>query len=161
MGKLEDALWDADAALRKLEPKQGRVARRNARTRMLTALRKARAALDDEFPVIRKPVTRRRKPKRGRKLQGKLEIEEGRMQKLLLAGVNPNHFDQAPRRPPKRKKSGSVTTYPTVWWAPRWMVRALQYRVDPSEIATAVRSQKKRRAIQALVRLSSMGRGLR
>lgn len=158
MGKLEDALWDADAALRKLEPEQSRIKRRNARTKMLAALRKARAALDEEFPGIRKPVTRRRKPKRRRKLQGKAEIRESEMQTLLLAGVSANNFDRAPRQPAKR---GGVTTSPTVWWAPHWMVRALRHDISADEITNAVRSQKKRRAIKALIRLRSMkGLGL-
>jgi hypothetical protein len=146
MSKLEDALWDADTALKKLKPEQGRIARKNARQRMLKALRKARVALDEEFPHERKPITSRKKPNPRRAVRGKTPISQGAHRQLLAAGVSPSQFIE-------RGKPGATAHK---IYAPKWMARAAKARLPASTIATAVRSQKVRRRIMATLRLKGI-----
>jgi len=153
VSRLEDALWDADAALRRLKPEQGRIARRNARQAMLKALRKARQALDTEFPGIPKENRARRKNRSMKqRLRGKSRIGLNEMIALLKAGVGSRQFitmtdsDQTMR-------GGVVSLH----YAPSWMVRALNAKLAPKLVAEAVRSQKKRRQINATLRLSGRG----
>lgn len=47
-------------ALRRLDPSQGRIARRGARSAVSDALRRLRQAVEDGYPVERRPPARRR-----------------------------------------------------------------------------------------------------
>lgn len=147
MSKLEDALWDTDGALKKLKSEQGRIARKNARERMLKALRKARTALDEEYPLTRKTVRRRRKNKTPAQLRrGKHGITLTEANTLLLAGVSDRYVFKLPVRPGSNIK----------FWAPWWMARALRAGIPAKNIAAAVRSPKLRKRIMATLRLKGV-----
>lgn len=151
MSKLEDALWEADAALKRLKPEQGRVARRNARQLMLKALRKARAALDAEFPNVPKERRTRRKSRSlKQRLRGMSRIGMSQMINLVGAGVGNAQFHVI------TDSAGKGATE-SLCYAPSWMVRALRAGIHEKLIAEAVRSQKKRRQINATLRLSGRG----
>lgn len=138
--KLDDAIRDLEVARKRLVDEQGRIARRNARRAVMAALKKARAALDTEYPAERKPVAKRKKPNPRRKYRGKVEIEPIDVRELLLSGVKPSAFTRA--------HPGGTRIY-----APSWMVRAMRAGIDPKLIAKAVRSQKVRKQIDGLIRL--------
>jgi hypothetical protein len=177
MSRLENALWEADAAFHRLEPEQGRVARRNARQAMLKALRKARMALDAEFPQERKTVKRRRKNRSvDAQLVGFAVISDEGFRSLSLAGVKKTQFRSAPsplaissykrklsankrcERRGERKIYQNLSEPPQVIWAPIWMINALRIGVAPADIAKAVRSKTKRASIETFVRLRGVTR---
>lgn len=62
--RADDPLRDLTKAVRRLDPEQGMVARRNARADVLGELKRLREFVDKEYPAIRK-TSGRRKPKRG------------------------------------------------------------------------------------------------
>jgi hypothetical protein len=152
VSKLEDALWEADAALKRCKPDQGRVARSNGRKLMLRALHKARAALDAEFPVIPKTKRPRRTRTVRQRLRGKTKLGPNSTLKLVRAGVSPSQFLTLGSEDLGDPPGESIT------YAPSWMVRALRADLPPKLIAEAVRSQKKRRQINATLRLSGRGK---
>ena len=145
MSKLEDALWDADAALKKLKPQQGCIARRNAREVMLKALRKTRAALDEEYPITRRTVRRRRKNRTpGQQQKGKLVLSNLDALLLLQAGISSRYIIELPQGRGK------------AFWAPWWMARALGTDIPVKSIAAAVRDLKQRRRIMATLWLKGV-----
>jgi len=154
VSKLEDALWEADAALKRCKPEQGRVARNNARRAMLRSLRKARTALDAEFPVI--PKTRKRPVRRSvkQRLRGKSRVGLKEMMGLVKLGVAASGFLTIGDSVGGNSSGTTVNLH----YAPSWMVRALNAKLPPKLIADAVRSQKKRRQINAMLRLSGRGK---
>lgn len=141
--KVDDAIDKLNAAYKRLAPEQGRIARRNARRAYLDALRSLRKALDDEFPAIRKPVTNRKKPDPRRAVRGKDVIPQWMHRELLAAGVRPAQFVE-------RGRAGETSHR---IYAPRWMHQAARAGIAPQLIAQAVRSQKIRKRIDAMVRL--------
>lgn len=149
---LDEAIAKALKARKRLREDQGRIARRNARAATLTALRQVRAALDEQYPVIRKENVKRRKPRSlNQRKKGMLRINSKTMIDLLKAGVGQQQFLSI---------TSDGTTFPTepVYYAPAWMVRALNAKIDIRLVADAVRSQKKRRQINAMLRLSGRGK---
>lgn len=149
--KVDDAIAKLLKAKKRLEPEQGRIARRNARTATLAALAAVRKALDEEFPAIAKPrriavsmskeaVQRRAK----RKLYGYVKIELPTVLRLHECGV------KTVRRPsataPKAMSEGAH-------YGPRWAVDALRAKVEPAQIKKAIRSPKERKKIEAYIRL--------
>lgn len=158
MNRLEDALWDADAAFGRLKPEQGRTARRNAREAMLKALRKARKTLDEEFPLERKSPKRRRR--RGHPLDDFAEVGVKDAQRLLMAGVSRTQLRQRPRQTDINsalRNGRSTKTLHKVHWAPKWMVCALDAKIDIRTIVKAIRSQPTRQRIETLIRLGRTG----
>ena len=152
--RLEDALWDADTAFKRLKPEQGRLARRNARDAMLKALRKARKTLDEEFPLERKPVKRRKRRKHP--LDDFAEIRNSDMQRLLLAGIRRTQFKHRSRQSDISfaiRKGRDPKQLDKFYWAPKWIVRALDVNIDIRTIVKAVRSQSARKRIDTLIRL--------
>jgi hypothetical protein len=57
---LEEAHRKLHKAMKRLQPDQGKIARRNARATVLAAMRTLRSALDDTYPAIRSGVKRTR-----------------------------------------------------------------------------------------------------
>lgn len=146
MTKLEAALWEADAALKKLQPEQGRVARRNARQAMLKALRKAREALDEQYPVKRKPIRRRRKTRTPHELKkDKLVVTATEAARLLKAGVTTGHVIDLPG-----------VRGATAWYATWWIARAHRAGMPLKTIVAAMRSQATRKGIQATLKLKGV-----
>jgi hypothetical protein len=141
--KIDAAIDKLNAAYKRLEEPQGRIARRNARQAFLNALRALRKGLDDEFPAMRKMVTSRKKHDPKRVLQGKERTSPGVHHQLLAAGVSPSQFVE-------RSEAGKLDHRV---YAPKWMVNAMKLKVDPKMIAGAVRSRKLRERIEVLVRL--------
>jgi hypothetical protein len=139
--KIDNAIDKLNAAYKRLEEPQGRIARKNARDAFLYALKALRKGLDDEYPLERKKVTRRRKPNPRRAVNGKIQITTNQHRRLLASGVSPGAFVE-------RGKGASATV-----WAPRWMKRAYEAGIDHKHIKEAVRSQPKRRRMMAIVRL--------
>jgi hypothetical protein len=144
--KIDHAIARLIKASKKLHEEQGRIARRNARKEYLEAVRHARKAVDQEYPVIRKPVTKRRKKDPRRAVKGKARISQQIHRQLLSAGINPSQFVE-------RGKAGETSH---VIYAPRWMERAWRAEVGLDIIAKAVRSMKLRRRIDGIVRLKGV-----
>lgn len=156
--KLEDALWDADAAFKRLKPEQGPLGRRNARKAMLKALLKARKALDKEFPLEHK--TRKRRRKKGL-LNGYSHIKRSDMYKLFDVGVRHTQFKHLPRPSDVRaaqRNGEDKRSLVKIFWAPNWMTHAINADIDIRTIAKAVRSQLSRKRIDTLIRLGRTGK---
>lgn len=141
--KIDDGIDKLNAAMNRLDAEQGRIARRNARRAFLYALQCLRKGLDEEYPNIPKEVVKRRKPNPNRAVKKKRTISQQGHRQLMAAGVSPSQFVE-------RGKAGDTTHK---IYAPGWMVAAYYSDVDPRTIAKAVRSQKQRRRILALIRL--------
>jgi len=160
--KLEDALWDADAAFKRLKFEQGAIARRNAREAMMKALRKARKALDDEYPLQRRVAKKKRKRSKD---DGRVRVSTIILADLLRAGVNRSHFRRRPsawsvdfeakeRAKALKKGRGREDKEPPVQdWAPGWMVRALTTGFDAKAVSKAVSDRKLRHKIATVVAL--------
>lgn len=144
--KIDDGIDKLNAAYKRLEEPQGRIARRNARKAFIYALKCLRQGLEDEYPLERKKVTRRRKADPERAVKGKVIIGIAAHRALLKAGVSPSQFVE------RGKKKGRRTG-PVVIYAPEWMDRAFTAGIDHKLIKEAVRSQPKRRRINAMIRL--------
>jgi hypothetical protein len=135
--------------LKGLEAEQGRIARRNARKKVLTALRTLRATLDDRYPVIRESAAQRRKGLRSKKLgpKGRASLISRR---LRAAGYEPINkgiwtveqlaFEKIPI---KRGPQGGA-------WAPVWAV----FAKGSTELIAAKRDRELRLFIDARARLS-------
>jgi hypothetical protein len=148
--KVDDAIAKLLKARKRLKAEQGRIARRNARRAYLAAVRSVRQAVDDEYPVMRKPVTRRRKPNPKRAVRGKSIITREMHRQLLAAGVSPSQFVERGLKLDDSK----ITVF-----APTWMLRAYHAGVDLKLIAEGVRSRKVRNRIRAIVRLGRVRMG--
>lgn len=85
--KLAERMAELTAALKRLEPETplGAVARRNARTRVLAALRAVRHYVDEYHPSERKPPQRRRKVRPPS--HAALHVQHPFVSKLSSAGV--------------------------------------------------------------------------
>lgn len=138
--QIDKAIDKLNAAYKRLDEPQGRIARRNARNAFMVALKALRRGLEDEYPLQRKPITRRRKPDPVRTVRGKEKIGPNAHRELLASGISPGTFTV-------RGKDGDVV------YAPTWMKRAYERGVDRKLIRQAVRSQPKRRRILAMLRL--------
>lgn len=145
--KIDDAIDKLNAAYKRLEHDQGRIARRNARRAYLYALKCLRKGLDDEFPHIRKPVTNRKAPDPKRAVRGKQIISQQGHRQLLAAGVSPSQFVE-------RGKAGETSHK---IYGPSWMVQAWYADMDAKTIAEAVKSRRVRRRLLALLRLGLKG----
>jgi len=143
--RIDDAIDKLNRAYKRLEEPQGRLARKNARNAFLYALQCLRKGLDDEYPLERKPVARRRKPDPQRATRGKALISPATHRKLLAAGISPGAFTVRGATPGPR---GGEAIF-----APEWMKRARSAGIDVKLIKEAVRSMPKRRRIQAMLRL--------
>lgn len=141
--KIDDGIDKLNAAMKRLDAEQGRIARRNARRAFLYALQCLRKGLDEEYPNIAKEVVNRRKPDPKRAVRRKMSISQQAHRQLMAAGVSPSQFVE-------RGKAGETTHK---IYAPHWMGDAFYADIDPRTIAKAVRSQKQRRRILALLRL--------
>jgi len=142
--KIDNAIDKLNAAYRRLEEPQGRIARRNARKAFLYALQCLRKGLDDEYPLERKSVRVRRKPRKGlNRVSGMTVVSEQEHHDLLRNGVSPSYFTTI-RVPPNAREE----TY-----MPLWMRHARNAGFDWRTIARAVKSRKTRRRIAATVRL--------
>lgn len=110
-----------------------KIARRNARKRVLGQLRRIRAAVDQQWPAIVEPArrntltTHRGKLKRAER-RGLVRVTEGRAGEFALLGVR-------------------VTQYAGCMWVPQWAVKIQDYR--PEKLAAAVKMPKLRNAILA------------
>lgn len=145
--KVDDAIAKLLKAKKRLEPEQGRIARRNARTATLAALTAVRKALDEEFPAIRKErrvtvamsqeaVARRRKRRVATEF---LKVSAADAAALQGAGVKatlPAGCDPA-----------------TGWLVPKWAGIAYRRGVGTKQIKKAIRSPKERKKIEAYIRL--------
>lgn len=148
--KLSAAMRDVERALRKLDSDQGRVARANARKRVLAQLRKLRGVVDAEYPAIPKagraaplsqdPVkVKARKTRRRRDAYRKLaeadfvEVTTEMAAKLATERVR---LRKGPR--------GEV-------FAPKWAVYAIEH--CPSRIRKALKSSDERQVLAGLARL--------
>lgn len=141
--KIDDAIDKLNAAYKRLEHDQGRIARRNARRAYLYALRCLRKGLDDEYPHIRKPITKRKKADPRRAVRNKEVISQQGHRQLLAAGVSPSQFVER----------GNAGERGHRIYAPRWMVHAWYANIGPDLIAQGVKSRKIRRRITTLLRL--------
>jgi hypothetical protein len=136
---LDDAIDRLLKARKRLKDDQGRIARRNARQNALRALRQARAALDVEYPSIAKPRRKARKAKpRGARLRNMSRLGTGQALRLIEAGMSRNQFE-------------FIDTKDV--YAATWITRAMRAKIGVKLIVEAVRSQKKRRQINATLRL--------
>lgn len=147
-------------ALKTLQPTQGPLARRNARTRVVDALRAVRQALDKEYPApARKanPYRKVRTPLQRRKAlieEGFYMVKGHVLAKLAEAGVavrtTPSHKD------PSQASSGSYlgTGYiPPATWAPGWACYWYEHG-GQSKVYEAKKSLAMIKAAKAAIRLS-------
>jgi len=109
-GKARDKLR---AALKRLDPDQGLVGRRNARKAVTAALRSVRAAVDAEYPAMRKAPTRIGKLQPGHKVNrlrksGYVLVAAHVYKPLKKAGL--------PTRPNPREGQGGL-------YVPKWAVK--------------------------------------
>lgn len=142
--KIDNAIDKLNAAYRRLDEPQGRIARRNARKAFMDALRALRKGLDDEYSLEKKPVRQRRKRRVGlKRVEGLVEVNGITRLKLLAHRVAPSYFKtiQVPPNGGKR------------YYTQPWVRRALDAGFSHETIAKAVRSQKVRRQIAASIRL--------
>ncbi len=140
------------AALKTLVEPQGPLARRNARTRVVDALRGVRQALDKEYPApARKRVVNRRgkltiKAKRKQLIDDGFVVAKGAtLAKLAEVGVT------------VRYTKGGASSAATGWyegaaWVPGWAAYWLQYG-GISKVAEARKSMKLIKAAKAAMRL--------
>ena len=94
---VDDPLAGLRAAMKRLSPEQGTVARRNARADVLSEARKLRAFVDREYPAISKTTTRRRKRRTGKQIDADLRragwraASDTRVALFAAAGVPVKH----------------------------------------------------------------------
>lgn len=145
--KIDDAIAKLLKAKKRLEPEQGRIARRNARAATLAALAAVRKALDEEFPAIRKErrvavsMAKEAIQRRAKKKLSKLSrVELPTVLRLHECGV----------RTVTRKGFAPNETW---HYGPSWAVNALRAKVEPAQIKKAIRSPKERKKIEAYIRL--------
>lgn len=141
---LDDAIKKLLSARRRLQPEQGRIARRNARHAVLCALHVIRHVLDEEYPHQRKLVAERAVRNPTHWLRGFRQITPVQSHQLLLAGLPASQMRTA--------KNG-----PFGYYAREWIARALFAKVDYKHIVEAFRDLKKRKALDAMNRLRGPG----
>lgn len=143
-----------DAAVKRLDPEQGRVARRNARHAALRALREMRAALDAEFPVIRK-TGKRHKPVSREKRAAKLR-SRGWLPASKFGREQRGWYDRLPRR---------AVHGPTIrrarWFRVRWFPRWLLACKSMADVERAHRSLSTQRELDALALVTLAQPGVR
>lgn len=148
--KTAKALDELCAAARKLSPDQGVVARRNARAKVLAALRKVRQQLDAEYPALRtKGASHRPKLTPGRKTT--------RLHKRgYQAGWRGDNTDMAARRVGIRVEHDPGNEGGNTRWYPTWLydlVRAGFLDADFRRAHKSVSARKKLHA-EAMLRLT-------
>lgn len=142
---LDDAIDRIVRARKRLNDTQQRVGRRNGRAALLKALREARQVVDQEYPPIpkKRPGTRRRRRSRlsaDAHSRGKRTVSTAQMGRLLNAGVAKSRF----------RIDGNT------WiWTDAWIRRALDARVSARTIAEACRSPRRRKRLDAALRLGA------
>ncbi len=145
------------AAIKTLQTNQGSLARRNARTRVVDALRNVRQALDKEYPAPpRRVVTRRSKlsvrEKRKQLITDGFVIAKGTtLAKLAEAGVAVRYTKGGSRTTSGTGSSNSW--FESAAWVPGWAAYYLQYG-GISKVAEARRSMTLIKAARAAMRLS-------
>jgi hypothetical protein len=151
---LTDALDDLRAAARKLSPLNGRIARNHARSRVMREIRKVRAVLDAEFPVI--PSTR--------PANRKVRTPEARMRALKHDGWvmvgHPDILANLARAGVKlrvvryRVSKVGVSTETTATFMPRWCLACKTWE----EMFKGRKNLATRRAFDADVILRGLAR---
>lgn len=149
---LTDAIRDVERAARTLAPEQGRIARRNARRRILSALARVRRALDTEAPAIRAAPSKRRANRTIHERMRDLERDGWQelgpndatvLARCAVAGIKPRVFDVPVSKGVTRPRS----------FLPAWAVQIAQKIVDPSKLLEARRSATVRAGLLALLTL--------
>lgn len=147
---LDDAMKKLTQARKRLEAEQGRIARRNARTAVMAALRSVRAALDEEYPAVRKERKVRVKMtgeaierRRRRKLARMRPIDTQTAAEFALHKIPVEVVHQ-------KTKHGQPLS--SSWYVDAWVLRARRV-ADIKLVAEAVRSPKARKKIEAMLRL--------
>lgn len=142
----DDQLSRVRHELRRLERTPGTpMARRNARRRVLTAMRSLRAALDTEYPpIVDRTGVKRLKTPEGRiarlKRAGWREVDYTRAQQFALEGI----------RPKKIRIEDGVNSY-NKYFLPLW---AVAIGVVPARLREAKKSRKVRDAAITVMALS-------
>lgn len=143
--RLDRAATKLTKALGRLNDDQGRVARGNARTAALAALRDLRAALDADYPVIPKSSPKRRKPRpiTAEKLRkaGYIPLREQTFSAAVLASEAGIRLRFLPRRVSNPQP-----------WCPAW-VRGATSITELREAARGPGSRAARKRLEALARL--------
>jgi hypothetical protein len=143
--KLDDAVAKVARARKRLEDDQGRIARKNARAAVKTAVASVLRAMDREYPLIRKervvraamtPLAKKRRERRRRMEYAMVVAADAA--RLAACGVRVTQPDPGGE-----------------WRVPRWAYEAMRGGVADREIRAAVHSQSVRRRIFALLRLRS------
>jgi hypothetical protein len=146
--KLDDAIAEVARARKRLEPEQGRIARKNARQAVKLAIGTVLRAMDREYPLVRKerkirvamtPLAKKRRETAKRVRMMIISPEEAL--KLAAVGIKIGSEDHGHHGPK-----------PAV---PSWIGRALETGVAPAEIKRGIRSRSIRARIEAMTRLRS------
>lgn len=139
-------------AIKTLQEPQGALARRNARTRVVDALRSVRQAMDKEYPAPPRKVNPYRKvrtPLQRRKAlidEGYFIVKGFVLSKLAEAGV-------AVRTTPSHKVPGDSSQYiPPATWAPGWAAYWYEHG-GQSKVLEAKKSLAMIKAAKAAIRL--------
>lgn len=151
---LSDAIREIERAARTLAPEQGRIARRNARGRVLRALKAARGAMDRAFPAIRPEGRKRRAPRspseqiRHLKKTGWEEMlpnEVAIVARCSAAGVKAKVINLP------TDSSGKVTKAITL--LPEWAAEIARRYADDKKLVEAKKSKKVRDGLMAILNL--------
>lgn len=142
--------WDKlDEALRHLEKTGGgRVARMNARRATLTSMRQLRAAIDVEYPVVRKKVRRRKTPLSADGWEARLERK----------GWVEHHFSGSQERAVLTSNLPYKIIH-RVMWTPKWVAMAIIDGKTDSQMLKAKKSRREQKALNTLYVATKEGRG--
>lgn len=139
---VSDAWNKLDKVLTGLEKAgEGRVARMNHRKKTLTALRALRRAIDEEYPVVRKKVRRRKTPISDNEWDARLtrkgwvcaeNLTDEQVHLMMDVGL-----------PYKALTGGPIYT-------PKWVEMALKEGKTASQLAKIKKSRTEQRALNTL-----------
>lgn len=164
---LAEAIRDVERAARMLAPEQGRIARRNARRRMLAALKAARIAMDAAFPAVRPEGRKRRKARTPAQQltdllkDGWVEVSSGEVATVARCakqGIRAKVLEISSTGKPAAWDAlalpTKVVTVKTL--LPEWAYLIAKHYVDPKKLLAARKSQTVRDGLVATLNLKGV-----
>lgn len=152
--RLTKAVSAIRSAQKRLQPEQGERARRNAREAMLTALRAARAALDEEYPI----TIKRKAPSSAPQAKTRRANAFTRMHAEVSASTAAL-FQETGIPVIRRNKAGARAEYTPrpAWWVPLWVKQMMDLGAPHKLIAEYTKDWRRRRRYLALKQLGQHG----
>jgi hypothetical protein len=148
LSRMAKAMASLKTALRKLDPEQKRIARRNARNAVFAAQRHLRKVIDEEFPAVAKE---RAKPRILTLVQKKKVLEEDGYVELPAGDKNQRLIDCAMAGIRVRK----LGTWNVQVWVPSWVLTVKSGNV--SELRRLKKDIVARKAAMAAAMIDKVG----